>query len=383
MLRILDRYIVREVLGAWLAFTLVLMVLLVTSQFSKFIGYAASGELPADVVFKLLALTCMNYLILIVPPALFLATLFALGRMYRDNEMAAIRACGVGDLRLYRPLLTVGIFLAGIVALLSLVLTPYAAKYAYQLKEEAKQSARLGLIEAGKFKSLGKTGATLYVEKLSKDGEYLENLFVYHEETGHVAPDDSWQFPVGDPGIHSSVVTAKRGFMRVSGDNTARTLVLENGYRYEGTPGEAGYQVVKFAEHGVYFDVEQPQVTVTKRSALATSVLLESDSLADKAELQWRIALPVAVIVLMLLALPLGKIKPRQGRYARLFLGVLGYLIYFNLLGVVQLWIEDGKWPPNLGMWPVHGLVLLVTINQLRRHGAFNRVKIRALEASQ
>jgi lipopolysaccharide export system permease protein len=112
-------------------------------------------------------------------------------------------------------------------------------------------------------------------------------------------------------------------------------------------------------------------------------VLLESDSLADKAELQWRIALPVAVIVLMLLALPLGKIKPRQGRYARLFLGVLGYLIYFNLLGVVQLWIEDGKWPPNLGMWPVHGLVLLVTINQLRRHGAFNRVKVRALEAAQ
>ena len=381
MLRILDRYIVREVLGAWLAFTVVLMVLLVTSQFSKFIGYAASGELPADVVFKLLALTCMNYLILIVPPSLFLATLFALGRMYRDNEMAAIRACGAGDLRLYRPLLLVGVCLAGVVAMLSLVLTPYAAKYAYQLKEEAKQSARLGLIEAGKFKKLGKTGAVLYVENLSEDSEYLENLFVYHEEEARLIPDDAEEFPVGDPGIHSSVVTAKRGFMRVSEDNSARTLVLEDGHRYEGTPGQAGYQVVKFAEHGVYFDVEQPQVTITKRSALPTINLINSNKLADKAELQWRIALPVAVIVLMLLALPLVKIRPRQGRYARLFLGVLGYLIYFNLLGVVQLWIEDGKWPPNLGMWPVHGLVLLVTLNQLRLHGAFNRVTPKPLEA--
>lgn len=379
MLRILDRYIVREVIGAWLAFTLVLMVLLITSQFSKFIGYAASGELPADVVFKLLALTCMNYLILIVPPALFLATLFALGRMYRDNEMAAIRACGVGDLRLYRPLLTVGVALAGVVAMLSLVLTPYAAKYAYQLKEEAKQSARLGLIEAGKFKRLGKTGAVLYVERLSKESEYLENLFVYREEEAKAIPDDAEEFPIGDPDIHSSVVTAKRGFMRVSDDNSARTLVLENGHRYEGTPGKAGYQVVEFAEHGVYFDVEQPQFTVTKRSALATSVLLNSNELSDKAELQWRIALPVAVVVLMLLSLPLGKIQPRQGRYARLFLGVLAYLIYFNLLGVVQLWIEDGKWPPNLGMWPVHGLILLVAINQLRRHGAFSRVKAKPL----
>lgn len=381
MLRILDRYIVREVLGAWLAFTMVLLVLLVTSQFSKFIGYAASGELPADVVFKLLALTCMNYLILIVPPALFLATLFALGRMYRDNEMAAIRACGVGDLRLYRPLLTIGIGLAGVVAMLSLVLTPYAAKYAYQLKEEAKQSARLGLIEAGKFKKLGKTGAVLYVESLSGDSNYLENLFVYHEEADRPIADDADEFPIGDQAIRSSVVTAKRGFMRVSDDSSARTLVLQNGHRYEGTPGQAGYRVVQFAEHGVYFDVEQPRVTVTKRSALATSALLKSASLADKAELQWRIALPVAVVILMLLALPLGKIQPRQGRYARLFLGVLGYLIYFNLLGVVQLWIEDGKWPPNLGMWPVHGLVLLVTVNQLRRHGAFNRVKAKPLGA--
>lgn len=362
MQRLINRYLVREVLGTWLGVTAVLLVILVTTRFARFLGDAAAGKLPQDVVLILLGLTVLFYLVVLIPPSFFLAVLLTLGRLYRDSEMAALAACGVGSLRLYRPLLHVAVLLAVLVGLLSLIITPWTGQFAYKLRKEAQAQAKLGLVEAGRFKSIGSDGAVIYTASVSDDQASLHNVFIYYPdpETGEI-----------------NIVTAARGFQR-NDRNGERRLVLEDGHRYVGVAGRADFQVSRFAEYGVHLQMPREDVVLTRRSVQPTLALLGSDDPGDRAELQWRLSVPLSIILLALLAVPLGKMQPRQGRYARLFWGVLVYIIYFNALSIAQVQVERGLLPPSIGLWPVHVLVAAAIVWMLHREGSFRRLPKRA-----
>src|SRR5690625_4178211 len=97
---ILDRYLARETLLSWLAVTLVLLFVMLSNRFAFYLRYAASGELPANVLGRLVALSTMRYLVYLIPASFLLAVMLALGRLYRDSEMVAISACGVSLARL-------------------------------------------------------------------------------------------------------------------------------------------------------------------------------------------------------------------------------------------------------------------------------------------
>lgn len=365
MLKIFDRYVLKEVTGTWLAVTVVLLLILISTRFSRFLGDAAAGKLPTDIVFTLLGLTSLHYAVVLVPPAMFLAILVTLGRLYRDNELAAAGGCGIADTRLYRPLYALGLIVATVVASLSLYFTPMAAQKAYQLRQEASHSASVGIIEPRTFKQLGGGGAVIYVGDIASDGNEMRDIYVYQSNTQPTSKEQP-----NTENLLPNTVTAERGYLRQNPVTGERVLVLKNGYRYVGKPGQADYQEMQFEEHGVYFQLPKPDVVVTKRSAKTTSALLDSTELADKAEFQWRISYPISVLILVLLALPLGKIQPRQGRYAKLMAGVLIYIIYFNVLGVAQAAIEKGNLPPLIGMWPVHLIALSVALVMLKRNGS-------------
>ena len=151
-IKILDRYLLWETAQTWLAVTGLLLLILLANNFARFLGEAASGKLPSDVVFKLLALTSVHYLIVLIPVGLFLGIILTLGRLYRDSEMAALMACGVGPRELYRPLYVFSISLAVILAGLTLYIGPWSAQASLMLRKNAEQEAQLGQFESGRFK---------------------------------------------------------------------------------------------------------------------------------------------------------------------------------------------------------------------------------------
>jgi len=104
MLRILDRYIFREIAQTWLAVTMVLLFILLTNQFARVLGDVAKDKLPKDAIFQIIGLTGLQYLTILVPIGLFISVMLALGRLYADSEMPAMMACRVGPLGIYRPL---------------------------------------------------------------------------------------------------------------------------------------------------------------------------------------------------------------------------------------------------------------------------------------
>ncbi len=337
-MRVLDRYLLREVGQTWLAVTLILLAILVSNQFARILGDAAAGELPRDAVFTLLGLTSLNYLTILVPVSLFLSVMLALGRLYKDSEMAALTACGVGPMQVYRPLLAMTLALASLLAVLSLFIAPWALRQVDALKDTARQEAEISSLQAGQFRSSG--GIVFYAEGVTADGR-LRNVFLERRRGDSV-----------------EAVVAATAEQKTDMSRGLRVMVLYDGRRYEGVPGEPGFRIMDFEEHGIPIALSAREADEPDLEAQPFAALLSQDGPAASAELHWRLSAPFSVLMLVLLAVPLSKIDPRQGRYGKFAIAILVYIAYANLLGAGRVWLEQGQVPGFVGLWWIHGALV-------------------------
>ena len=356
MFRILDRYILREVTQTWLGVTSVLFFILLTNQFAQVLGDVAKDRLPRDAVFQLIGLTGIQYLTLLVPIGLFLSIMLALGRLYSDSELPAMMACRMGPGGIYRPLLWLMLPLAVIVFWLSIDIGPKALQSIERIGLEARRQADLASIEPGSFVSGGSEGAVVYAEDVISPRE-IENVFLQRRnENGEI-----------------EVVVAARGEQRTSGDSDTRFFVLYNGRRYLGIPGTSEFSVIEFGEHGIPYQLPDVEAAEAEPRAMQTMDLLGSGDLEENAELHWRVGIPIATVVLAILAVPLSRSQPRQGRYGKIAVGLLVFIIYFNLLSAGKAWLENGTLPMIAGIWWVHGVMLLLALGLLGYQNAWHR----------
>ncbi len=339
MLTRLDRYLLREVVQTSVAVTGVLLVILLSNQLARVLGQAAQSEFPGEVVLALIGLTTLQQLTVLVPIGLFLGIVLALGRLYHESEMTAMAACGVGPLAIYRPIVLFTALVVALLAALSFRVVPDAAGRAQQIRIEAMRQAQFGALEPGRFRSFASGDAVFYAEKVRPSGQ-LQGVFVQRRVNDRI-----------------EIAVAERAEQRGAGQ-AQQLFVLFDGRRYEGVPGSREWRVVEFAEHGIPVRMPEFQARKGRHHFKSTRALASSRSRADRAELAWRVAVPVMAAVLMVLAVPLARLRPRQGRYARIGLAVLAYFIYSNLLAAVRVWIEKGSPGGSLGMWWVHVLPL-------------------------
>ncbi|MDH5592911.1 MAG: LPS export ABC transporter permease LptF [Gammaproteobacteria bacterium] len=348
---IIHRYISREVLTSLGGVILVLMLIFISNRFVRFLSDAVSGEVHSDIIFDLLALKVLTYFSIMLPLSLFLGILLALGRMYRDSEIVALSASGVGNKQLLKIIVSVGLVLAVVEGAFSLYITPWAEEKGYQLQEEAQARSDMTGIRAGQFNE-GASGEKIYfVERMNPLLHTMENIFVEGEQQGR-----------------KGIISSADGEQFVNKETGDRFLVLKNGYRYEGDPGQPEYRITKFREYAFRVKEREIKEMKRKRDALSTSALWGSDDLRDIGQLQWRLSLPISIVLLAALAVPLSRTTPRQGKYSKLFIGILLYVVYMNLLGMGQAAIEKGKITPFIGMWWVHLLMLGLVYYMMLEH---------------
>lgn len=344
-----ERYVLREVVQTWLAVTGVLVAILISNQLSRVLGQAADNQYGRHVVFDLIALGAVMNLSVIVPVGLLLAVVLSLGRLYHDSEMAALQACGFGPGRLFGPLFCFAAVIALGLGWLSFVQVPRADKEVQLLRQSALKEAQFGQLDAGRFRSFGGGDAVFYAERVDEDG-VLHNVFVQREAAGRI------EVALADTATYSK-----------GGADGAHQVTLYNGRRYEGVPGRRDFRVIEFREHGI--PVATPVISAVNQDpdTKPTRELLGSDAPSDIAQLQFRASAPIMALVLTLIAVPLSRLRPRQGRYARVGFAIVVYFIYSNLLSAAKVWLEKGDLPPAIGLWWVHLAAIALGLGLLFR----------------
>ena len=325
----------------WFAVTAVLLVILLSDRLARVLSQAAANDFPRHVVLSLLGLTTAGYLTLIVPIGFFLAIVLALGRLYHESEMAAIQSCGVGPSGLFRPTAVLGAGVAILLAWLSFFAVPQASARAQAIRLEALREAQFGALEPGRFRAFAGGNIVFYAERVDNNG-ILYNVMVFVDRPA----EDKKQNII-------EVWTATRAEQRGIGQ-PEQTFVLYDGHRYEGIPGSGEFRIIEFSEGGIPVPLGNLVANADKSEMKSTRQLLESGSRADLSELQWRFSTPTMALVLMLIAVPLAKLRPRQGRFGKIGLAVLVYFVYYYLMVAARSWVESGSVPTFVGLWWVH-----------------------------
>lgn len=344
---IIFRYIARELLSVTVAVTTILLLVLISGRFVKFLAEAARGVLDPFSIFAIIGYRIPGFLELTLPLAFFLALLLTLGRLYVENEMSVLQACGVSNGKILRMTFVVATGVALLVGWLSLYVTPDGAGKADGLISSQRERGELDKLQPRTFYNFKGGRGVAYVDAISDEGE-LQNIF-YSE----IFQQQDRVVPV--------VVLAQRGHQQAA-DDTTRYLVLEEGFRLEGVPGELDYDVVQFEQFGTRLE-DQGLADFSRGSdAIPTAALWQADDLESRAALQWRLSIPVLVWVVTLMALAMGRTNPRQGRFTKLLPAIMFYFIYLISLNAARGKLEEGALDPQFGMALVHLLFFAIAL---------------------
>lgn len=333
--------LVREFASSGLLIFSILMGIVVFTQLIKLLGESVSGALAADGVLVMLGFSALSFIPVLLSISLFLSVLLTLSRIYRDSEMVVWFSSGVGLTRFIRPVMAYTIPVVFIIALLSLVLSPWAWSMADEFKRRLNSRDDVASAAPGVFRESKQADRVFFLEEVDAEKKRVQNIFVQSVQNGK-----------------DGTMVAKEGYQEISA-NGDRFLVLLNGSRYEGVPGQADFKIAEFDRYSIRIEpVELPQETSNRR-AYSTLYLIQHPDPLNQSQLVERISMPLGAFMLALLAIPLSYVNPRAGRSYSLIAAIVLYMFYNNMATISVSWVAREKVNMLVGLWGIH-LVLLV-----------------------
>ncbi|KAA3632037.1 MAG: LPS export ABC transporter permease LptF [Proteobacteria bacterium] len=337
---ILNRALMRETLQTSGAVGLVLLSIFLVIRLVAVLRQAAEGVIPLDSVVQMLFLRLMTNMDIILPLVLYVAVLMVLGRWSRDNEMTVITACGISPLQFLKPMAVLAVMMSLLVGVFSLYLSPLSVRVIESIQQEYENRREITGINPGVFTET-RQGGVYFIERFNESGGYYENIFFYGQERGE-----------------ELVVIAGIGFQSIDVETDDLFLVLKNGTRYTGSPGEPSYTVVDFETYAIRLEQNEPNALAIPVKGMPTAELLESGHRIRVAELNWRLSKVMVIPVLILFALSFSSVDNRRNRVPAMIFAFLVYFGYANLIGFAVALMRKGQLNPHLGVWYVHGMFI-------------------------
>jgi lipopolysaccharide export system permease protein len=343
---LLDRYLFKDLYKTFIGVALVLVLILFANNLVLALEKILKGVVSREMLWQLMQFELLEMLSLILPPAFFFSILLSLGRLYRDSEIIAMQASGLGPLFLYRSYLMAAIPAFLLVATLSYVVMPWA-KYSIALMEASRDREQTDIraLETGKFSEFKKGEIVFFAAESGENKGDIRDVFIQirrKAETGLISATEGYQYIDEETGSHY--------------------MVLKNGYRYVGEPGKNNYSIAKFYEYGIRIREVQAGAAKVETKMRPTSQIWNSSGEADRIEMHFRLALPIALLALTVIAVPLSRSLPRQGVFGRFMVAFIVYFCFMNVSKLAEKWMENDVMPIWLGMWWVSALVILLTV---------------------
>jgi len=339
-LGLVNRYIFRQLSHSWLAVTGVLALALLFNQLAQILAQAAERGYPHTVILPLIGLMSLQNLTVLIPIGLLLGVVLGLGRMYHEREMDALGACGYGPVQLLKPVLSLGLAVGFVLWLLTFVVAPAAFHQAEDLRQEAVRLAPVSQLEPKTFHRLAHDQAVFYADEKDQDGALIQVFLARLDNQG------------------MEVILADSAQIEVIAGN--QQLTLRHGVRYDIPMAGLMVKRTYFELHHILLELGNSQPSERRVEGRSIRSLWEDADPRAQAEWQWRLSLPLMVILLALWSIPLGHLMPRENRFAKAGQSILLYFIYANLLTAARTWMEKGTVVPWIGLWWVHVLVALV-----------------------
>jgi lipopolysaccharide export system permease protein len=341
------RYLAKEIFITLVSLTGILLLIFMSNQFVRYLSRAASGQIPGMVILKLMMLELPNLLGLLLPLGFYVAILIAYGRMYAESEMTVLHACGYGQSRLLKQTMTMASLVFLLVLSVMLFLSPYINQERTKLLKSTGIQTLIQTIMPGRFQAFHGGKEVFYVESISRDHDEANHIFLAKQSKSNPG---SWD-----------IMWAKDAHAQTDVENGEEYVILNEGKEYEGKPGRADYRVVHFGQ----YRARLPHPTVNLQQDIRTEptanlLPYNNPNLNKAAELQWRLSVPLMVLILTLIAIPLSQVNPRSGKFARLMPAILIYVVYANFMFIARDWLKAGKVPVWVGMNWLHVVFLIL-----------------------
>ncbi|MFQ5659627.1 MAG: LPS export ABC transporter permease LptF [Gammaproteobacteria bacterium] len=340
-MRTIEHYIIREIAIPLGAVITILVGLFACFSSARYLAKAVTETLGAGMMLKLVLLKTLIALEVLAPIALYVSIFIGLGRMYRDREIIALRAGGIGGSRIVKSVLMLAIPISILIGALAIYARPWAYKTVYLLDASANAELNTDRFQAGRFYGNEDSGRIIYIQDKDVSTGQLKEVFQYTGKDGG-----------------SEIIMAHKAHRQQAVLNQRPQLHLNDGVKYQLTHTAATDSIVHFKKLVLYLNEGSDEVGY-KRKAITTAALLNSDYPYDIAELEWRLSRPLATILLALVAVPLSRSSPRQVRGEKIFTAALVFTIYYNLTGLAQTWVEQGVVGGFPGVWWLHALMFI------------------------
>ena len=371
---ILRRYMTQQVASTTALVLGFLVVMMLGGRLIRYFGIAAEGNLDISLLFTIIGYNLPYFLELILPLAFFIALMLVFGRLYVDQEMAVINASGVSRGRLARLMTPLILALFVGEAALSVVGKPWGVRSSESVWQQQALTSAFDLIRPNQFISSG--NYHLYVGSLSDDKKQLQDVILIQSEpqkndsansetvedstavevNNRIDPETAEQLNIpelpnaliGNNAISKDTITlAKRAEQVETGSSGVTQLDLFQGRRYEVGAGSLKYNQVGFDRYRITLTESSKEVVTEdnietqaigplwQAATGGTQVGSDNALRAAQGELGYRLALPWLMIIAPMLAVPLAQVRPRQGRWLRLFPSIL--LFVSCALGIISL----------------------------------------------
>ena len=342
---IINRYLIREIALPLVTVTAILIVIFMSSNAVRYTADAAAGLLPPSAVIYLTLLRSLIAIEVLLPVALYLSVVLGMGRLYSDNEMTALHATGVSELRVVRSVLWLSLAVAIVVASLSLAVRPWAYQKSYLLKAQAEAEFNLDKLEAGQFYSAEESGTVIFVKNINKREKRLEQVYF---------------FRTGDQKI--DIINARQAWQLVTDPFAPLELQFLDGSQYQIDLTGTRDLTLKFKRLSLLLKPYDQDLDRYRSKTIETLQLAGSNKPEDLAEFQWRLTTPVTTLLLGILGVPLSRSAPRRGRYAKTVVAALVFAIFYGFSVIAKNWVEQGVVEVIPGVWWPHVLLGLLTM---------------------
>lgn len=353
------KYIMRNLVAYFCVITFIIGLVVFGNQFVLTLQESIDRGIPFQELMPLISFNMIRDVPVILVLSIFLAVIITISQLYKNSEAIVMNSIGLGD----KAFLSVIKPLAIILFLFVLFLTAYAVPWAKQQKsaaeEETKNASEFSFITEGKFESFKNGDIVFYAsESTSIDVggvQNMEEIFIYASENGN---------PV--------IVLASDAKKYIDPKSKSIYLRLRDGVRYQGLPSSENINILNFDSYDLEIvsgEVQKSIATFTEIEEKTTLDLLKQGGLLAIAELQWRLSLPLSILILVVFAVYLGKTSPRGGKGINILIGIFVFMLYNNGLLVAKSSIENGLLSPIIGMWGIHliAILFLMLLYQFRQ----------------